>query len=107
MAIKKIKKILTEKELVKYLNNFGIARHLKFFAGTIIEEATRKKGLKFKFNLGGTSFTDGKDITIGVPNFLISHTKEEIQEDWKETPEFESGMTVEEFLQYLAEQLKS
>lgn len=40
-------------------------------------------------------------------NYIASHTKEEIQEDWKETPEFESGMTVEEFLQYLAEQLKS
>lgn len=78
MAIKKIKKILTEKELVKYLNNFGIARHLKFFAGTLIEDPVRKKGLSFKFNLGGTSFTDGKDITIGVPSFLISHTKEEI-----------------------------
>ena len=42
-----------------------------------------------------------------LKDYIASHTKEEIQEDWKETPEFESGMTVEEFLQYLAEQLKS
>lgn len=41
-----------------------------------------------------------------LKDYIASHTKEEIQEDWKETPEFESGMTVEEFLQYLAEQLK-
>lgn len=40
-----------------------------------------------------------------LKDYIASHTKEEIQEDWKETPEFESGMTVEEFLQYLAEQL--
>lgn len=37
-----------------------------------------------------------------LKDYIASHTKEEIQEDWKETPEFESGMTVEEFLQYLA-----
>lgn len=42
-----------------------------------------------------------------LKDYIASHTKEEIQEDWKKTPEFESGMTVEEFLQYLAEQLKS
>lgn len=36
-----------------------------------------------------------------LKDYIASHTKEEIQEDWKETPEFESGMTVEEFLQYL------
>lgn len=42
-----------------------------------------------------------------LKDYIASHTKEEIQEDWKETPEFESGMTVEEFLQYLAELLKS
>lgn len=46
-----------------------------------------------------------------LKDYIASHTKEEIQEeiqeDWKETPEFESGMTVEEFLQYLVEQLKS
>ena len=42
-----------------------------------------------------------------LKDYIASHTTEEIQEDWKETPEFESGMTVEEFLQYLAEQLKS
>lgn len=35
-----------------------------------------------------------------LKDYIASHTKEE-------TPEFESGMTVEEFLQYLAEQLKS
>jgi hypothetical protein len=46
-------------------------------------------------------------LFICLKNYIASHTKEEIQEDWKETPEFESGMTVEEFLQYLAEQLKS
>lgn len=33
-----------------------------------------------------------------LKDYIASHTKEEIQEDWKETPEF---------LQYLAEQLKS
>lgn len=35
-----------------------------------------------------------------LKDYIASHTKEEIQEDWKETPEFESRMTVEEFLQY-------
>lgn len=42
-----------------------------------------------------------------LKDYIASHTKEEIQADWEETSEFESGMTVEEFLQYLAEQLKS
>lgn len=41
-----------------------------------------------------------------LKDYIASHTKEEIQEDWKETPEFESGMTVEEFLQYLVIMLK-
>lgn len=27
-----------------------------------------------------------------LKDYIASHTKEEIQEDWKETPEFESGM---------------
>lgn len=30
-----------------------------------------------------------------LKDYIASHTKEEIQEDWKETPEFESGMAVE------------
>lgn len=74
----KSKKIATEAELIKYLNNFGIAKHLKFFTGIIIEDPIKRRSLKFKFKLDGTSFTDGKDIVIGVPRYLIGHTKEEI-----------------------------
>ena len=33
-----------------------------------------------------------------LKDYIASHTKEEIQEDWKETPEFESGMTAQELL---------
>lgn len=38
-----------------------------------------------------------------LKDYIASHTKEEIQEDWKETPEFESEMTVEEWLNNYAE----
>lgn len=33
-----------------------------------------------------------------LKDYIASHTKEEIQEDQKETPEFESGMTAQELL---------
>lgn len=32
-----------------------------------------------------------------LKNYIASHTKEEIQEDWKETPEFESGIQNSDF----------
>ena len=32
-----------------------------------------------------------------LKDYIASHTKEEIQEDWKETPEFESGIQNSDF----------
>lgn len=41
-----------------------------------------------------------------LKDYIASHTKEEIQEDWKETPEFESGMTAQELLSNYAKSRK-
>lgn len=72
MAVLKSKK-LTEKELKKYLNNYGVAKHLKFFASMLCD-----KKFNLRLNFGGGSYTDWKTVFIGIPEYLVGHTKEEV-----------------------------
>lgn len=69
-------KINNEKEMVKFLNNYGVAKRLKFLSMSLTNR--RVKNLKFEFELGGASCTNGKFIRIGVPEYLIGHTKASI-----------------------------
>ena len=66
-------KLQTEKELKKYLNNYGLAKYLKFFAKMLCD-----KNFKFKLNYGGGSYTDYQTVTIGIPKYMVGHTKEEL-----------------------------
>lgn len=66
---------LNEKDLKKYLNNYGIAKQLKFYAGLLL---MKSKKFRLKLNYGGGSYTDGDAITIGVPSFLVNKTKTQI-----------------------------
>lgn len=71
--MKKSRKLLTEKELKKYLNNYGVAKHLKFFASMLCE-----KKFKLQLNFGGISYTDGAKVVIGIPEYMVEHSKEEV-----------------------------
>ena len=48
-----VKKPLSEKELMKFLNTFGVAKHLKFFATMLCD-----KKFNLKLTYGGGSYTD-------------------------------------------------
>ena len=69
------KKGLTKTEIIKFINRYGVAKQMKFLA-TLIDESTNKFRLKLTY--GGDTFTDGKDVFIGIPEYLENHTKEEI-----------------------------
>lgn len=74
-------RIKNEKELVAFLNAYGVAKNLKFLA-TIMLPPGRK--FKLKFHVGEDSHTDMKnEIVIGIPKSVIGRTKEEILADAK------------------------
>ncbi len=74
-------RIKSEKELVAFLNAYGVAKNLKFLA-TIMLPPNRK--FKLKFGVGEDSHTDMKnEIVIGIPKSVIGRTKEEILADAK------------------------
>ena len=68
-------KKLNEKELIKYLNSYGIAKRLKFLAGTLLEN---KRKFRFEFKYDEGSYTDGATIHVGIPKYLVGHTREEV-----------------------------
>ncbi|WP_368262660.1 VWA domain-containing protein [Clostridium disporicum] len=68
-----VKKPLSEKELMKFLNTFGVAKHLKFFATMLCD-----KKFNLKLTYGGGSYTDWKTVFIGLPKTLVGKTKEEV-----------------------------
>lgn len=74
-------RIKNEKELVAFLNAYGVAKQLKFLA-TIMLPPQRK--FKLRFSVGDDSYTDMKnEIVIGIPKSVIGRTKEEIFADAK------------------------
>lgn len=68
-----VKKPLSEKELKNFLNTFGVAKHLKFFASMLCD---KKFNLKLSYNAG--SYTDWKTVYVGLPKTLVGKTKEEV-----------------------------
>lgn len=68
-----VRKKLNEKELKKYLSNYGVAKHLKFFASMLCD-----KKFNLRLTYGGGSSTDWKTVFIGIPEYLVGHTKEEV-----------------------------
>jgi len=68
-----VKKPLSEKDLKKFLNTFGVAKHLKFFASMLCD---RKFNLKLSYDAG--SYTDWKTVYVGLPKTLVGKTKEEV-----------------------------
>ena len=70
------RKVLKNKtELIKFINNHGIAKRLKGLASMFL--ITRRK-FNFKLTYDDTSCTNGTDVYISVPKYLIGHTKEEV-----------------------------
>ena len=68
----------TERELIRFLNSNGIAKRLKFLARTLMLDDEKRRKFSFKFNFKTGSYTDGKDIYVGVPEYSVGHTREEV-----------------------------
>lgn len=74
-------RIKNEKELVAFLNSYGVAKRLKMMATIMLPPSFK---FRLKFNVGGDSYTDMKsEICIGIPKSNIGRTKEEILLDAK------------------------
>lgn len=85
---KKGTRIKNKAELVKFLNAYGVAKQMKFFASLLLPNNYK---FKLHFSVGEASFTDFKDITIGIPEYMIGRTKEEIISDAKWRTAHETG----------------
>lgn len=85
---KKGTRIKNKTELVKFLNAYGVAKQMKFFASLLFPNNYK---FKLHFSVGEASYTDFKDITIGIPEYMIGRTKEEIISDAKWRTAHESG----------------
>lgn len=70
--------IVSDKVLIKFLNSNGIAKRLKFLARTLMLDDDKRRIFRFNFKYKTGSYTDGKDIYIGVPEYCVGHTKEEV-----------------------------
>lgn len=68
----------TERELIRFLNSNGIAKRLKFLARTLMLDDEKRRKFSFKFNFKTGSYTDGKNIYVGVPEYSVGHTREEV-----------------------------
>ena len=77
---KKGVRIKNKDELVYFLNAYGVAKQMKFFASLLLPNNYQ---FKLHFSVGENSYTDNKKIVIGIPESMISHTKEEILADAK------------------------
>ena len=67
---------LTSKESINlYFNREKIFKRLNNIAYFILGE---DKKINFKLNIGGDSFTDGKNVTVGLPELFIGREKAEI-----------------------------
>lgn len=77
---KKGVRIKNKNELVQFLNAYGVAKQMKFFASLLLPNNYR---FKLHFSVSQASYTDFKDITIGIPESMIGRTKEEIIVDAK------------------------
>lgn len=74
-------RIKNKKELVAFLNAYGVAKNLKFLASIMLPPQTK---FRLKFSVGDSSYTDNKkEIVIGIPESMIGRTKEEILADAK------------------------
>lgn len=68
----------TERELISFLNSNGIAKRLKFLARTLMLDYKKRRKFSFKFNFKTGSYTDGNNIYVGVPEYSVGHTREEV-----------------------------
>lgn len=85
---KKGVRIRNKSELVNFLNAYGVAKQMKFFASLLLPNNYK---FKLHFSVGEDSYTDFKDITIGIPEYMCGRTKEEILADAKWRTAHESG----------------
>jgi len=77
---KKGVRIRNKQELVQFLNAYGVAKQMKFFASLLLPNNFT---FKLHFSVGESSYTDFRSITIGIPESMIGRTKEEILSDAK------------------------
>ena len=69
-------RIKTKEELVAFLNAYGVAKQLRFLASLLLPNGQK---FKLRFNVDGETYTDMKyEISIGIPQYMIGRTKEEI-----------------------------
>ena len=85
---KKGTRIKNKQELVKFLNAYGVAKQMKFFASLLLPNNYK---FKLHFSVGNASYTDFKDITVGIPEYMVGRTKEEIIADAKWRTAHETG----------------
>lgn len=77
---KKGVRIQNKSELVQFLNAYGVAKQMKFFASLLLPNNYK---FKLHFSVGESSYTNFKDITVGIPESMCGRTKEEILCDAK------------------------
>ena len=85
---KKGVRIKNKTELVQFLNAYGVAKQMKFFASLLLPNNYK---FKLHFSVGEDSYTDFKNITIGIPESMCGRTKEEILSDAKWRTSHEVG----------------
>lgn len=85
---KKGVRIKNKSELVQFFNAYGVAKQMKFFASLLLPNNFK---FKFSFSVGENSYTDFKNIVIGIPESMIGRTKEEILSDAKWRTAHEAG----------------
>lgn len=71
----------TEKDIVTYFNSRYVAKSLRFFAINVGPEDGELGSLHFNFN--GPSYTDMKNIEIGVPAYMVGKTTVNLMNDLK------------------------
>lgn len=68
----------TDNDIIRvkdFLNRKKIVKQLKTMVSYFIPD---KSDIKFQFNIGGGSFTDGSKIVVGLPEYMIAASYEEI-----------------------------
>ena len=64
---KKGVRIRNKSELVQFLNAYGVAKQMKFFASLLLPNNYK---FKLHFSVGEASYTNFKDITVGIPESM-------------------------------------
>ncbi|MDW0077086.1 VWA domain-containing protein [Clostridioides difficile] len=106
--------VMGRKDIIKFCDSYSINKKLKFFAN-LIDEKMQQFSLFLK--VGGSTYTDFKDVFIGIPEYMEGETKEVLFSICKAlighevshknyTPKEKYGGFIEEFSLYFKDKYK-